>query len=151
MKHFTLFNILTTVFALTMPFATFNAEAADSGSLQAAAAREKVIFQVSDSVPGKWNLTLNNAKNVQDAIGKDKVDVEIVAYGPGIEMLKLESEVANRIDKALADGVKIVACENTMKNMKLTQADMLPSIGYVPGGVVELMRKQREGWSYIRP
>ena len=58
---------------------------------------------------------------------------------------------ALRIDKALADGVKIVACENTMKSMKLTKPDMLSSIGYVPAGVVELVRKQREGWAYIRP
>jgi intracellular sulfur oxidation DsrE/DsrF family protein len=143
--------ILATMLSLTLALATFNTEAADASLAQTSSSHEKVIFQVSDSVPAKWNLTLNNVKNIQEAIGKDKVDVEIVAYGPGIDMLKLESEVANRIDTALANGVRIVACENTMKNMKLTQADMLPSIGYVPGGVIELMRKQREGWSYIRP
>lgn len=143
--------LLATIFSLTLPLATFNAAAADAAPAQSTGTHEKVIFQVSDSVPAKWNLTLNNAKNIQDAVGKDKVDIEIVAYGPGVDMLKLESEVANRIDTALSNGVKIVACENTMKNMKLTQADMLPTIGYVPGGVVELMRKQREGWSYIRP
>jgi uncharacterized protein len=143
--------LLATIFSIALPLATFNAAAADTVPAQTTTAHEKVIFQVSDSVPAKWNLTLNNAKNIQDAVGKDRVDVEIVAYGPGVDMLKLESEVANRIDSALANGVKIVACENTMKSMKLTQGDMLPSIGYVPGGVVELMRKQREGWSYIRP
>ena len=66
-------------------------------------------------------------------------------------MLKFESEVGPRIDKALADGVKVVACENTMKSMKLKQSDMLPSISYVPSGVIEIIRKQREGWVYIRP
>ena len=79
------------------------------------------------------------------------MDIEIVAFGPGIEMLKRESEMGGKIDKALADGIKIVACENTMKAMKLTTADMLPTIGYVPSGVVELMRKQKEDWSYLRP
>jgi intracellular sulfur oxidation DsrE/DsrF family protein len=44
-----------------------------------------------------------------------------------------------------------VACENTMKAQKLVYADMLPKIGYVPAGVVELMKKQREGYAYIRP
>ncbi|MBI3480244.1 MAG: DsrE family protein [Nitrosomonadales bacterium] len=146
MKRIVQFRFLATLFAFLLPLTSQEVAAAEPP-----VAREKVIFQVSDAIPGKWNLTLNNARNVQDAIGKDKVDVEIVAYGPGIDMLKLESEVANRIDKALSDGVKIVACENTMRNMKLTQADMLPAIGYVPGGVVELMRKQKEGWAYIRP
>ena len=105
--------------------------------------REKVVFQVIDSVPGKWNLTLSNASNIQDFIGKDKVDVEIVAYGPGIDMLRLESEVGDKIDKAIASGVKIVACQNTMKAKKLTKDDMLPSISYVPGGVYETMKKRK--------
>jgi uncharacterized protein len=151
MKHIARFKVLATMFFGMLAFASFGAEAADTATQQNLDAREKVIIQVSDSVPGKWNLALNNAKNIQDLIGKDKVDVEIVAYGPGIDMLKFESEVGTRIDKALADGVKIVACENTMKNMKLTKPDMLSSIGYVPAGVVEIMRKEKDGWSYIRP
>jgi uncharacterized protein len=47
--------------------------------------------------------------------------------------------------------VKIVACQNTMRNQKLTPADMSPVVGYVPAGVTELMFKQAEGWAYIRP
>jgi len=114
-------------------------------------AKERVVFQISDADPKKWNLALNNAKNVQEELGKDKVEIEMVVYGPGIGMLKIESEVANRIDAATKDGINIVACENTMKVQKLTKADMLPSAAYVPAGVVELMKKQKEGWAYIRP
>ena len=113
--------------------------------------RDKVIIQVSDSLPEKWNLALNNARNLQEAIGRDKVDVEIVVYGPGIEMLKMESEVGNKVDKAIAEGVKIVACQNTMKARRLTQTDMLSTVAYVPAGVVEIMRKQQQGWAYLRP
>jgi uncharacterized protein len=116
-----------------------------------APAKERVVFQVSDGDPKKWNLALNNAKNVQEVIGKDNVEIEIVVYGPGIGMLKLESEVAARVDASTKAGVNIVACENTMTAQKLTKADMLPSAGYVPGGVVELMKRQKEGWAYIRP
>jgi intracellular sulfur oxidation DsrE/DsrF family protein len=125
---------------------SFNVHAAPAETV-----RDKVIIQVSDSLPEKWNLALNNARNLQEAIGRDKVDVEIVAYGPGIEMFKMESEVGNKVDKAIAEGVKIVACQNTMKARKLTQTDMLTSIAYVPAGVVEIMRKQQQGWAYLRP
>ena len=118
---------------------------------QAAAQREKVVFQMSDGDPKKWNLALNNAKNVQDDLGAKNVEIEIVAYGPGIGMIKLDSEAANRVGEAIASGVRVVACENTMTNMKLKKADMLPSLGYVPAGVVELMRRQKEGYAYIRP
>lgn len=113
--------------------------------------KQRVVFQVSDADAKKWNLALNNAKNVQADLGKDGSEVEIVAYGPGIGMLKFDSEVATRVNEAVAAGVKVVACENTMKGQKLTKDDMLPGVDYVKAGVVELMQKQQEGWSYIRP
>ena len=111
----------------------------------------KVVLQVSDNDPGKWNLALNNAKNIQSDLGAANVAVEIVAYGPGINMLKMDSAVGGRVDEALSAGVKVVACENTMHNAKLTKGDMLNKIGYVPAGVVELMQKQQQGWAYLRP
>jgi intracellular sulfur oxidation DsrE/DsrF family protein len=111
----------------------------------------RVVMQVSDNDPGKWNLALNNAKNIQKDLGASNVTIEIVAYGPGINMLKMDSAVAGRIDEALGAGVKVAACENTMRNAKLAKSDMLNGIGYVPSGVVELMQKQQQGWAYLRP
>lgn len=113
--------------------------------------KAKVVFQVSDADPKKWNLALNNMQNVQQGLGKDNVEVELVVYGPGIGMLKAESLEGNRVNDALATGVKVVACETTMHALKLTKDDMLASIGYVPGGVIELMKREKEGWAYIRP
>jgi uncharacterized protein len=125
--------------------------AASPAQAQQAPVRGKVVMQVSDADPAKWNLALNNAKNVQTDLGAGNVDIEIVAYGPGIGMLKAESVVGNRVGEAMAAGVKVVACENTLQAQKLTRADMLPKIDYVPAGVVELMQKQQQGWAYIRP
>jgi len=139
-------NVLSAALVLSLSIASLNTAAAETPS-----AKEKLVIQVSDGDAGKWNLALNNAKNVQQAYGADKVDVEIVTYGPGINMLKLDSSVANRIDESKKAGVSIVACQNTMKNMKLTNDDMLPNTSYVPSGVVEIMNKQREDYAYIRP
>ncbi len=115
------------------------------------AARQRVVVQVSEADPGRWNLALNNAHNIQKDMGAGRVDVEVVAFGPGIDMLKKDSSVAQRIDAATLSGVKVMACENTMHARKLAKADMLDGIGYVPSGVVEIMRREREGWSYLRP
>lgn len=120
-------------------------------SRAAAGVKHKVIFQVSDNDPAKWNLALNNASNIQQDLGRDNVEIEVVAYGPGLPMLKLDSPVSVRVGDALAQGVRIVACENTMTNTRATRADMLPNIAYIKSGVVELMVKQQQGWSYIRP
>lgn len=118
---------------------------------QPAAQRNRILIQVSDADQGKWNLALNNARNIQTDLGAANVEIEIVAYGPGIGMLKLDSPVANRVDEASAAGVKILACENTMKGQKLAHADMLASVGYVNAGVVEIMQRQQQGWAYLRP
>jgi len=117
----------------------------------AAVAGEKVVFQVSDNDPAKWNLALNNVRNVQADLGADQVEVELVVYGPGIGMLKADSPVAARVAEALDKKVAVVACQNTMKAQKLTEADMQSGISYVPAGVVELMQRQRQGWAYVRP
>jgi intracellular sulfur oxidation DsrE/DsrF family protein len=114
-------------------------------------AKNKVVFQVSDADQGKWNLALNNVRNFQTELPDDESDLEVVVYGPGIGMLKGDSPIASRVAEALKNGVKVVACENTMKSMKLAYADMLPNIGYVPAGVVEIIRKQQQGYAYIRP
>ena len=121
------------------------------GYAQQQSNRARVVMQVSDNDPAKWNLALNNAKNLQADLGASNVDVEIVAYGPGINMLKADSAVGNRVGEALGAGVAIVACENTMRGQKLAKEDMLPKVGYVSAGVVELMQKQQQGWAYIRP
>jgi intracellular sulfur oxidation DsrE/DsrF family protein len=109
------------------------------------------VIQVSDNDTGKWNLALNNAKNIQKDLGKANVELEIVVFGPGINMLKAESEVGNRVAEAVDSGIKVLACQNTMRNQKLNKEDMLGSVGYVPAGVVEIMQKQHQGYAYLRP
>ncbi|ODU49927.1 MAG: hypothetical protein ABS92_04645 [Thiobacillus sp. SCN 63-374] len=125
--------------------------ASDKADHAAAAVKQKVVIQISDNDPKKWTLALNNAENVQEDIGKGNVDIEIVAYGPGLPILKLDSPVATRVADAIADGVKVVACENTMRKTNLSKDDMLPNLGYVKSGVPEIMHRQQEGYAYIRP
>lgn len=66
-------------------------------------------------------------------------------------MLKLDSAVSSRVGEATAAGVKIVAREHTMQGQRLARSDMLNGIGYVTSGVVEIMQRQQQGWSYVRP
>lgn len=113
--------------------------------------RYKVVLQVSDADPGKWNLALNNARNIQEDLGRDNVDIEIVVYGPGLPMLKSDSKVTARLAEALDRNVALLACMNTMHSTKTTKADMYDGIGYVQAGVVHIMQRERQGWAYVRP
>jgi uncharacterized protein len=117
---------------------------------QAAPARNRALFQVTDNDPARWNMILNNMQNLREDVGSEGAEIELVAYGPGLLMLKADSSVRQRIAEALKSGVKVNACQHTMTGMKLAPVDMLPDIGYVPSGVVEVMRKQQQGWAYIR-
>ncbi len=116
-----------------------------------ALAQSKLVIQVSDAEPAKWNLALNNARNVQEELGAKNVEIEIVAYGPGLGMLKKDAVTSGRVDEASLAGIKVTACENTMRNQKLTKADMHLQSSYVPAGVVQIMQRQSQGWAYIRP
>ena len=112
--------------------------------------KNRALFQVTDNDPARWNMILNNMVNLKEGLGSESVEIELVAYGPGVLMLKADSPVKHRIADALKSGVQVNACQNTMNGFKLTPADMQPEIGYVPSGVVEVMKKQQQGWAYIR-
>lgn len=114
-------------------------------------ARNRIVFQVTDNDPARWNMVLNNMQNLRDGVGSEGADIELVAYGPGILMLKADSPVKQRVQDAVKSGITVSACQNTMHGMKLVAADMQPAVSYVPSGVVEVMHKQQQGWAYIRP
>jgi intracellular sulfur oxidation DsrE/DsrF family protein len=124
--------------------------AAGSAGAAPAAAGYQAVFQVSDADPAKWSLTLNNARNAQAELGAGNVVIEIVAFGPGVAMLKAGSDVAARLAEAGQAGIRALACENSMRGFKLTHDQMAPTVGYVPSGVAHLIRRQTEGYAYIR-
>jgi uncharacterized protein len=124
---------------------------AQTGKVAPPAGKEGVVIQVSDDNPKTWNQALNVVRNIQKAYGKDKVDIEVVAFGFGIGILKADSTLANRIDDTVASGAHVYACENTMRGFKISKDDMNPKISYVPAGVIEIIEKQKAGWAVVRP
>jgi hypothetical protein len=107
-------------------------------------AKERVVIQVSDSDSKRWNLALTTAKTLQSEYGEDKIDVAIIAMGPGVNMAKDDADVANRVQAAIARKIFVIACGSSMKALNLSE-DGLPS------GAAELVKRQRDGWVYLRP
>jgi intracellular sulfur oxidation DsrE/DsrF family protein len=130
------------------------------GSAAEKAEGHRIAIQVDQNDPDVMNLALNNAKNVfehYDAKG-EKVSVEIVAYGPGLHMLRLDtSPVKDRIKEMagqFSSRIKFDACNNTKQAMEKREGKPVPIITeatVVPSGVVQLMELQEQGWSYVRP
>lgn len=117
--------------------------------------RNGIVIQVSDDNPRTWNVALNTAEQMTIELAKEniKAEVEIVAFGPGINMLKFDSVVGSRLTKVARNGVALIACGNSMLNFKLPEKELYPDadIQIVLAGAVEIMKKQQAGWFHLRP
>ena len=117
-------------------------------------AEAHVVMQVDGDHPATWNLALNNAQNLLDYFGQEKIRVVIVAFGPGLKMLLKGSPVAGRIAAQNAEGVEFDACHNTMEAMAKKMGHMpvlVPDAVVVPAGVVRIMQLEKAGFAYIKP
>jgi hypothetical protein len=134
------------------------------GSVSQAAADGKphhVAIQVDQNDPDVMNMVLNNATNVIEyyRAKNEEVSVDIVAYGPGLHMLRADtSPVQDRIkhlkDMVFPGKIQFSACNNTRQGMEKAEGHAIPILAdatVVPSGVVQLMELQEQGWSYIRP
>jgi intracellular sulfur oxidation DsrE/DsrF family protein len=132
-----------------------------SGSFAADAKSHRVSIQVDQNDPQVMNLALNNATNVIEYYRSknEDVEVDIVAYGPGLHMLRADtSPVQDRIkrlkDLAFPGKIQFSACNNTKQGMEKAEGhaiSVLSDATIVPSGVVRLMELQEQGWSYVRP
>jgi len=109
----------------------------------------RVVFAVTSGEEADWNMTMGNLRNLIAGVKPDPYEIEVVAYGPGILMVKGDSTVAKEIAELQAQGVRFVACQNAMRARHLEVKDLLPGVTPVPAGIVEVVTKQEQGWVYI--
>ena len=117
-------------------------------------AEERIVLQISDPNPIKQTLVLNVASNLIKHYGQDKVDVEIVAFGPGLRLMFKDNVNSGRIKGLSSSGVKFAACENTIAGItkKLGHAPELHSDAVpVSAGVVRIIDLQNQGFKLIKP
>ena len=148
-----MFRRLATIAILSLAVAT--------SAFAAPAKPRHIAIQIDQNDPQVMNLVLNNATNVIEyyRAKKQDVDVDIVAYGPGLHMLRADtSPVRDRIkrlkDIAFPSKVQFSACNNTKQGMEKAEGHpitIVPEATVVPSGVVHLMELQEGGWSYLRP
>ncbi|WP_291097383.1 MULTISPECIES: DsrE family protein [unclassified Flavobacterium] len=110
----------------------------------------RVVFQMNSNDPESQKALMNNLQNLKKAWGAN-VEIEVVTFGPGIELVMTEkSAAAEGIAEMIKNGVIFVACENTMAKKNITKEELIENVGTVPSGVAEVIIKQEQGWSYIK-
>ena len=110
----------------------------------------RIVFELTSDSEDQSQALLNNIENVQKAFGRDNTEIEVVAHGKGLSLLKTTTPFKDRVTAIAATGPKFVSCENAMRRQQLKKEDLLPAAGTVDSGVAEVVRKQESGWSYIK-
>jgi len=111
----------------------------------------QLVFHISENNPQQWQLALNNAFAFQRNVGRENSEIEIVAIGPGLNMLKLDSKAMAGVTTAIERNIDVVACGETMKATQVSESDLIGGVRVAPGGLIEIADRQRAGWVYIRP
>lgn len=114
----------------------------------------RYVLHISDLDPSKQELILNNAANLLEAYPPGAVEVEVVAYGPGLRLMFADNVNAQRLDALSQGGVRFAACGNTLKGMarQLGETPKLnPVARVVPGGIVRIGELVRQGYIYVKP
>jgi intracellular sulfur oxidation DsrE/DsrF family protein len=110
----------------------------------------RVVFAVTSGDEADWEATLGNIRNLMTGMKPDAVEVEVVAYSKGLSLVKVGSTVAEDVAALQGQGVKFVACMNSMRMQHVELKDLLAGVEPVPSGIVEVVKKQEAGWSYIK-
>ena len=144
---------LTAIALMSMAFA--------SAGYAADAKPHHIAIQVDQNDPQVMNLALNNVNAIIEhyRAQNEDVDIDVVAYGPGLHMLRADtSPVQDRIkrlkDMVFPGKIQFSACNNTKQGMEKAEGhaiSVVPDATIVPSGVVHLMELQEQGWSYVRP
>jgi uncharacterized protein len=111
----------------------------------------KVVVHVNFAEAGAQGAGLKSVENVLKA--EPHARVEVVCHAAGIGLVEqARSEHAAALAELIGKGVRVVACENTMRQKSIRKEDLLPGVGTVPSGAVEVIRKQQaEGYAYFKP
>jgi intracellular sulfur oxidation DsrE/DsrF family protein len=115
----------------------------------------KMVIEVDYAKPARWGLAIANIKNVMAAFGDNsfKYKIELVVFGPGLRMLMKKFDKKNEavLQSLVSYGLKLRACHNTMMKAHVTKEALFPFVKVVPAGVVEIARKEMQGYALLKP
>ncbi len=117
-------------------------------------AEARVVLQISDREEEVQTRALNVASNLSKFYGPDQVDIEVVAFGPGISILYADSGQRERVSSLAASGVRFIACMNTVDTIERTtgaRPELVPSAIPVQAGVAHMIERNQQGYVLVRP
>ena len=117
-------------------------------------AEHRLALQLSDNDPKKEGLIISIANNLLKAYDPDKIAIEVVAFGPGIDLLRPENANRQRVESLIAQGVKFDVCLNTVDAIEREtgkRPDYIPAATPVQVGVGQILSLTENGYTLVRP
>lgn len=119
---------------------------------EASSASYKALFSINDSAENKLEGILRNINNaLDDPRLKGKLEVELVAFGDGVELYKRSNPYHTSLLALQRRGVLLVQCENTLAERKIDKKELWPFISYTPSAAGEIIIRQHQGWGILKP
>lgn len=112
----------------------------------------KAIFHIDEL--NKWNQLLANVANLVEDLSKNHLEIEVLANGEAVKYFDSTNDSQENIDKMTTlnqEDVSFVACNNSLTGNDIPKEVLYSFVEVVPAGVSELVRKQHEGFAYIKP
>ena len=117
-------------------------------------AEHRVVLQLSDNDPGKQGLVISVAYNLLKLYDPDKVAIEVVTFGPGIDLLRPDNANRKLVESLVAQGVRFDACLNTVDTIEREtgkRPDIIPAATPVQVGVGQILSLTENGYTLVRP
>ena len=142
-----LLTVLSTVAALMAP------AAAQTPAADKPFAEHHIVLQLSDRDADKQLLVLSIAYNLLTAYNPDKIAIEVVTFGPGIDLLRAKNSNRVRVDSLISQGVVFDICMNTVDTLEREgrHVDINPKAVRVQVGVGRILELAEKGYTIVRP
>jgi intracellular sulfur oxidation DsrE/DsrF family protein len=114
----------------------------------------RIALQLSDDDPVRQGLIVSISYKLLEVYGPDSVDVQVVAFGPGIDLLKADNPRRQQIDSLIAQGVTFNICGYTLETIERKtgkRPEMNPKAKLVPAGVPFLLSLAEKKYTIVRP
>jgi hypothetical protein len=117
--------------------------------------KHRAFFHLNEADPKKASAVLTNIQNFVDVVGWKNIEaLELVVHGPGLRPFiakGIDPEVRGKVEALLTGGLKMGACQITMKRQNIKLEELIEGLPPIPSGVVRVMELQEQGYAYIRP
>jgi intracellular sulfur oxidation DsrE/DsrF family protein len=117
-------------------------------------AEHRIVLQLSDNDPKKQSLVISVAYNLLKAYDPDKVAIEVVTFGPGIDLLRPDNANRKLVESLVAQGVRFDVCLNTVDTIEREtgkRPDIIAVATPVQVGVGQILSLTENGYTLVRP